>query len=161
MANTTQNSNDPATFTGTKIEEASTLAPVEEETASDTKIELLLAGEPPNTMATGNPKPYTTTEAHEDSSQPKEASSSSSSSSSSAQGAMGLVGAGVTVAALATNAGGIKNAAADIAAAAAGAIASKAGEIVGEYSAKFVSLPLSIPSRIAKYTGERFGKCKI
>lgn len=137
----------------------STSAPAYESTddtvdAPDPKIAPLEAGEPTNTMATGNPKEYKSTDAKEDSSKPKE------SQKLNVKGAMSVVGAGVAVAALATNAGGIKNAAEDIAVAAAGAIASKAGEIIGEYSSKFVSLPLSIPTRIAKYTGERIAKSK-
>lgn len=120
----------------------------------ESKNDLLQSGQNTNTMATGNPKEYKTTDAKEDSSKPKE------SQKLDTQGAMNVVGAGVAVAAIATNAGGIVNAAEDITVAAAGAIANKAGEIIGEYSTKFVSLPLSIPTRIAKYTDERIAKSK-
>jgi len=143
-----------AIYNGPMIEPVPAYTPMIEPEPLDTKIAKLLTGVPTNSMALGNPKPYITTEAHEDSSQPQKVSSSSSSSSLSAQGA------GVTVAALVTNAGNIANAASDITAAAVGSIAQKTGEIIGEYSSKFVSLPLSIPTKIAKYTADRIAKSK-
>lgn len=120
----------------------------------ESKNDLLQSGQNTNTMATGNPKEYKTTDAKEDSSKPQE------SQKLDTQGAMNVVGAGVAVAAIATNAGGIVNAAEDITAAAVGAVASKAGEIIGEYSTKFVSLPMTIPTKIVQYTGERIAKSK-
>ena len=142
-----------ATYNGPMIEPAPAYTPMIELSPPDTRWARFSIGVPPNTMATGNPKPYITTEAHEDSSQPQEVSPS-------AQGAMGIVGASVTVAAIVTNAGNIANAASDITAAAVGSIAQKTGKIIGEYSSKFVSLPLSIPTKIAKYTADRIAKSK-
>ena len=120
----------------------------------ESKNDLLQLGQNTNTMATGKPKKYKTTDAKEDSSKPQE------SQKLNTQGAMNVVGAGVTVAALATNANGIQNAVEDITAAAVGEIASKTGEIIREYSTKFVSLPMTIPTKIVQYTGERIAKSK-
>lgn len=136
----------------------------------ESKNDLFLSGQNTNTMSTGNPKEYTSTDAHEDSSKSTEENKSEESTTSSeessksqklnAQGAMNIVGNGVVVANIVSNAGNIVNAASDITSAAVGAVASKAGEIIGEYSTKFVSLPMSIPTKITEYTQARIAKSK-
>ena len=116
----------------------------------ESKSKLLLSGQNTNTMATGNPKVYKSTDAHED--------SSNESQKPNINGAMSLVGSGVAVASIVNNAGDISKAGEQITAAAIAAVANKTTEIIGEYSTKFVSLPLSIPSKITQYTTERFNK---
>jgi len=133
----TGNSGGDASGIGSEGSNASGYGDTEIAIDVDPKDTMLRAGEPTNSMATGEPKEY-----------------------NAAESLAVITGSGVAVATLAANAGGLANAAADIASAAVAAAAEKAAAVIAEYTAKFAALPASVPVKIADYTGARVGKTK-
>ena len=132
-----------ATYNGPMIEPAPVYTPMTEPAPPNTKWAKFSIGVSPNTMATGEPKEYPSTNtADPDNSGPdypdpiKEEKTESK----------------VDVASI------MENASDD--AAAAEAIASEAVALAAEYSAKIIALPASIPGRISEYTSARIGKSK-
>ena len=74
--------------------------------------------------------------------------------------ALTAVGSGVVIANFVSNAADIPNAVGAITAAFTGKVAERAGNIIGEYTAKYAALPASVPGRISKYTQEALSKTK-
>ena len=136
-----------------------TLSPTEDDEAPENKGDLMLSGQDTNSFATDKAKSYPSTESADqktDSSNKVDASTITKVDIN----AMSAEAPKVNVKSLATAAGGIQNASADITAAASEASLTSAAEIVAEYTTKFISLPLSIPGKIAEKTAERFNKSK-
>ena len=135
-----------------QVEPAPAWTPMIEPIPPENKISPLLAGEPPNSMATGNPKEYPSTETADPENESPDCPAPVAMAS--------IAGSGVAVAAMVESAGSMGAAAGDIAAAAAAAIAERCASVLAEYSAKLIALPASVPGRIANYTAERIGKTK-
>ena len=140
-----------ATYNGPMIEPAPVYTPMTEPTPPNTRWAKFSIGVSPNTMATGEPKEYPSTNtADPDNSGPdypdpiKEEKTESK----------------VDVASIMENASDDAAAAEAIAAAVNEAIASEAAALTAEYSAKIMALPASIPGRIAGYTSARIDKTK-
>lgn len=92
-----------------------------------------LKGEPTNTFTTGIPKLNT-------------------------EGAMTVTGSGIVVAKIFESAadGAFTEVAEKVMSAALGKVTEKAGKLVGEYTTKFITLPTTIPTKIATETKKRF-----
>ena len=140
-----------ATYNGPMIEPAPVYTPMTEPAPHNTRWAKFSIGVSPNTMATGEPKEYPSTNtADPDNSGPdypdpiKEEKTESK----------------VDVASIMENASDDAAAGAAIAAAVNEAIASEAVALTAEYSAKIMALPASIPGRIAGYTSARIDKTK-
>lgn len=141
----------PGSYAGPLTEPSPPWTPMFEPEPPDPKIVPLLAGIPPNSMATGNPKDYPGTDtADPENSGPDYPDPIHSEEKKSE----------VDVKSIMDNAGDATAAAAAVAAAVNDTIANKAVSLAAEYTAKMIALPASIPGRIAGYTSARVGKSK-
>lgn len=140
-----------ATYNGPIIEPAPSYTPMIEPPPPDPKIVPLLAGIPPNSMATGKPKAYPSTDTADPETPGPDSPAPIHSENKKSE---------VDVKAIMDNVTDAAAASAAIAAAVTDAITNKATAIAAEYSVKMIALPASIPGRISDYTSARVGKTK-
>ncbi len=135
-------------YHGSGIEPAPVFSPMVEPPPPDTKIALMLEQKLTNSMATGKPKKYPTTDtADPEKSGPDYPDPIHQDTTKSE----------VDVESIMTDTGKA-NAADAIAAAVNSVITSKAVALAAEYTSKMLALPVAIPVKIALYTSERVGK---
>lgn len=142
---------EQATYNGPMVEPAPPFTPMVDPPPPDPKIVPLLAGIPPNSMATGEPKAYPSTDTADPETPGPDNPAPIHSENKKSE---------VDVKAIMNNVTDAAAASAAIAAAVTDAITNKAVAIAAEYSAKMIALPASIPGRISGYTSARVGKTK-
>ena len=142
---------EQATYNGPMTEPSPTWTPMSDPAPPDTRWAPFSIGVPPNTMATGEPKEYPSTDTADPDNPGPDAADPIHEEKTESK---------VDVASIMESAGDAAAAGAAIAAAVNEAIAGEAVALAAEYSAKIIALPASIPGRIAGYTSARIGKSK-